>query len=88
MNVKSLYDNLEKIVDGLPLHVADSETVTGFPVTFIKGENSEYLSAGDINAIQKLFPVAEMITVKNAGHWINAERPDAIIEILLNQLKG
>lgn len=88
MNVKALYGNLEKIVDGLPLQVADNEIVTGFPVTFIKGENSEYLSAGDINAIKKLFPATEMITVKNAGHWINAERPDAIIEILLKQLNG
>jgi pimeloyl-ACP methyl ester carboxylesterase len=88
LNVKSLYDNLEKIVDGLPPPGGDSETVTGFPVTFIKGENSEYLSTGDINAIQKLFPVAEMITVENAGHWVNAERPDAIIDILLKQLNG
>jgi pimeloyl-ACP methyl ester carboxylesterase len=29
-----------------------------------------------------------MITVENAGHWVNAERPDAIIDILLKQLNG
>jgi esterase len=88
MNVKSLYENIEKIVDGLPCPGIDEEPVTGFPVTFIKGEDSEYLPYSEFVAVQKLFPVAEMITVKNAGHWVHAERPDAIIDILLKQLKG
>ena len=87
MNVKSLYDNLGKIVDGLPSPVIDTEPVTGFPVTFIKGEDSDYLPLAEVSTIQKLFPAAEIITIKNAGHWIHAERPDAIIEILLKQLK-
>jgi esterase len=86
MNVKSLYNNLEKIVDGLPRPVIDKEPVTGFPVTFIKGEDSDYLPLSEVSTIQKLFPAAVIITVKNAGHWIHAERPEAIIEILLNQL--
>jgi esterase len=88
MNVKSLYDNLEKIADGQPRPTTETEPVTGFPVTFIKGEESDYLPLAEFGAIQKLFPAAEIITVKNAGHWINAERPDAIIDILLKQLKG
>ena len=88
INVKSLFDNLEKIVDGLPCPTKETESVTGFPVTFIKGEDSDYLSAEEFNIIQKLFPTAEIINVENAGHWINAERPDAIIDILLRQLKG
>lgn len=86
MNIKSLYENLETIVDGIPRPTADTEQITGFPVTFIKGEDSDYLPAQEIKAILKLFPVAEIITVKGAGHWVNSERPDAIIEILLNQL--
>ena len=87
MDIKSLYKNLERIVDGLPLPGTDDEPVTGFPVTFIKGEDSEYLPDEEFTAIQKLFPAAEMITVKNAGHWVHSERPDAIIDILLKQLK-
>jgi esterase len=87
MNVKSLSDNLGKIIDGLPRPTNDTEPVTGFPVTFIKGENSDYLPGIELNAIHKLFPAAEIITVKNAGHWVHSERPDAIIDILLKQLK-
>lgn len=86
MNVKALYENLPKIIDGLPRPTFDTEPVTGFPVTFIKGENSDYLSDEEFDAIKILFPAAEMITVKNAGHWIHTERPDAVIEILMRQL--
>ncbi len=88
MNIKSLYDNLENIVSGLPRPTPDTETVTGFPVTVIKGENSDYLLPGEFEAIQKLFPSAELVIIKNAGHWVHTERPEEITEILLNQLKG
>jgi esterase len=87
LNAKALYENLKKIVDGLPRPTSYNEAVTGFPVTFIKSENSEYLPVIDFVAIQKVFPAAEMIIVKDAGHWVNAEKPDAITDILLKQLK-
>jgi esterase len=86
MNAESLYANLEGIVDGLPGSGTGTDTVTGFPVTFVKGGESEYLRIEDTESIRNIFPAAEFITVKNAGHWIHAERPDAIIEILLKQL--
>jgi esterase len=86
MNVKSLSENLGKIIDGLPRPNIYTEPVTGFPVTFVKGENSDYLSDAEFNDIKLLFPAAEMITIKNTGHWVHAERPDAVTEILMNQL--
>jgi esterase len=86
MNVKSLFDNLKIIVNGLPAPSLDTEPVIGFPVLFVKGENSDYLAKDDLHTIWILFPGAEMITVTNAGHWIHAERPDAITEIFLSQL--
>jgi esterase len=88
MNTRSLYENLGKIVDGLPRPAGETEPVTGFPVTFIRGGDSEYLPDDEIAAIKKLFPASEIITVNNAGHWVHSEQPDAIIKILLDQLKG
>jgi esterase len=88
MNVKALYNNLAKIADGLPGPIPGTEPVTGFSVIFIKGENSDYLSSGEFILIQKLFPAAEMITIKNAGHWVHAERPDEVIKILMGSLNG
>jgi pimeloyl-ACP methyl ester carboxylesterase len=88
MNVRSLYDNLENIVGGLPRPDSETEAVIGFPVTVVKGENSDYLAPGEFNAIQKLFPSAELVIIKNTGHWLHAENPVAITEILMKQLKG
>lgn len=88
MNVKSLYENLENIVSGLPRPTPETEAVTGFPVTVVKGENSGYLPSGEFNDIQKLFPSAELVLIKNSGHWVHAENPEAIIGILLRQLSS
>lgn len=86
LNAKALLDNLDNIMDGIRRPVQDITPVTGFPVTFVKGEESDYLQLVELKEIQKIFPAAEIINVKNAGHWIHAERPDAIESILLNQL--
>lgn len=86
MNVRALFDNLDGIVDGIPRPTRDTEAVTGFPVTFIRGGESDYLPEDEIIVIQKLFPTAEIVTLENAGHWIHAERPEEIIEIFKKQL--
>jgi pimeloyl-ACP methyl ester carboxylesterase len=87
LNAKSLLDNLDNIMDGVLRPGPDTTPITGFPVTFIKGEESDYLQLSELKEIQKIFPAAEMIIVKNAGHWIHTERPDIIEKILLEQLK-
>jgi esterase len=83
LNASALLDNLWEITCG----IADEDTimhpVSGFPVTFIKGENSEYIKPDDYPAIRRIFPVAGFIEIKNAGHWLHAEQPQAVEEILL-----
>jgi pimeloyl-ACP methyl ester carboxylesterase len=56
-------------------------------VIFLKGENSEYLDQGDYTRILKLFPAAEFRIVKNAGHWIHADNPEAVAEALGDLMK-
>jgi pimeloyl-ACP methyl ester carboxylesterase len=87
LNAKSLLDNLDYIMDGIRKPGPDTTPVTGFPVTFVKGEESDYLQLTELKEIQKVFPVAEIIIVKNAGHWIHTESPDIIEKIFLDQLK-
>jgi pimeloyl-ACP methyl ester carboxylesterase len=87
LNAKSLLDNLDNITDEIILPAPDIIPVTGFPVIFIKGEDSDYLQLTELKEIQRIFPTAEIINVKNAGHWLHADRPDVIESILLNQLK-
>jgi esterase len=53
--------------------------ITGFPVIFLRGENSDYLPSSDFGDIQKVFPAAEFADVANAGHWIHADNPEEVI---------
>jgi esterase len=39
----------------------------------MRGENSEYITMEDLPVIGQLFPRAELVTIKNAGHWVHVD---------------
>ena len=45
------------------------------PTLFLKGDRSEYISAGDMEIIKRHFPDARIETIRNSGHWVHAENP-------------
>lgn len=47
---------------------------------FIRGERSNYISVEDIEWLKQHFERASFSTIKNAGHWLHAEQPDAFYE--------
>ncbi len=77
INVSSLLMNLDRIMEGIDRRSAYSKQVHGFPVIFLKGADSDYLLPSDYDDIKKLFPSAEIIEIKNAGHWLHADQPEA-----------
>ena len=83
LNAHSLLMNLGNIMEGIDRKEAVNMQVTGFPILVLKGERSEYLQKEDFQDIRTLFPAAEFITVPGAGHWINADRPDIVVDSLL-----
>jgi pimeloyl-ACP methyl ester carboxylesterase len=42
---------------------------------FLRGEKSEYILAAHRDIINSLFIKARFATLKNAGHWLHAEKP-------------
>jgi pimeloyl-ACP methyl ester carboxylesterase len=52
------------------------------PALFIRGANSNYIRDSDWPQIQTLFPKAELRTIPNAGHWVHAEQPAAVLAAL------
>jgi esterase len=82
INSSSLLKNLEKIMEGIDLKTYLNHEIIGFPVIFLKGENSSYLSTSDFADIQRVFPAVEFVTIQNAGHWIHADKPDEVIKNL------
>lgn len=57
-------------------------TITGFPVLFAKGEQSDYITNNDYSHIETIFPSAIIKVIPNAGHWLHAQNSDAFIQAL------
>ena len=67
-NLQSLTENNSEIGAALPSFTHfDGETL------FLSGENSNYITKEDIPLISAHFSNSQIVTVKNAGHWLHAE---------------
>ena len=86
LNARALLDNLDRITEGLPCLSGDYQQITGFPVLFLKGENSDYISDETYHEIIRLFPAAEIRVIRDAGHWLHADNPEAVSEAFLDLL--
>ncbi|GGX69735.1 alpha/beta fold hydrolase [Saccharospirillum salsuginis] len=82
-NLKALQDQYEDIA-GEPDFKAPFEG----PTLFIKGMNSQYITAEDQPAIRDRFPNAEAKLIEGAGHWPHAEKPAAFQRIIERFLAG
>jgi pimeloyl-ACP methyl ester carboxylesterase len=46
-----------------------------FPVLFLKGALSDYITTDDLNLITRMYPSAGLVEIPSAGHWLHAEQP-------------
>ncbi len=88
LNLKVLLENLQNLSSGLESFLVVNSGPAPFPVLFIRGEKSKYIEDADVVMIQKLYPGARMITIRNAGHWLHAEQPAEFISIVRKELLG
>ena len=56
------------------------------PVLWVRGDESDYVQPQHFPAMMRLFPHTALLTVEHAGHWVNADQPQAVIEGLHNFL--
>jgi len=49
------------------------------PALFIRGGNSPYLDNHYRDALLRQFPQAHAHVINGAGHWVHAEKPDAVL---------
>ena len=69
-NLHSLTENNEEVGAAIPSFTHfDGETL------FLKGENSDYITAEDEPLISAHFSNYKIVPIKNAGHWLHAENP-------------
>jgi pimeloyl-ACP methyl ester carboxylesterase len=83
MNLRVLYRDYEEVTKEI-------EGGRSFenPVLFLKGSNSLYIKETDIHKISELFPYFKLETIENSGHWLHAEQPEKVYQLVLNFLEN
>jgi pimeloyl-ACP methyl ester carboxylesterase len=51
-------------------------------VLWVAGATSPYVQPEYAAAMRSLFPRAQLVTIKGAGHWVHSEQPQVFIAIL------
>jgi esterase len=87
LNASVLLKNLDKIMQGISRETDYSQHISGFPVIFLKGGDSDYIKNSDFRDIRNLFPAVEIVEIPGAGHWVQVDKPDEVTENL-KKLRG
>lgn len=76
LNLKAITDDYSAIVAG------NYGTPFDGDVLFVRGSESTYIMPEHRDEILHFFPQASVRTVKDAGHWLHAEKPDMVQRIV------
>jgi esterase len=49
------------------------------PALFVAGAESDYLQPASLPGIRAMFPGAALERIADAGHWVHADQPDALL---------
>lgn len=75
INLPVISKNIEKVGEALP----EGEKYGG-PTLFLAGANSNYIQQKDMADMERFFPNYELEFIADAGHWLHAEQPHAVVE--------
>lgn len=76
MNLPILQREYDNILDNISEGVFEGET------HFYRGDKSDYITNEDIASMKEKFPNMTLDTIENAGHWVHAEQPKALYQLL------
>lgn len=79
INLEALKDNVSEVGEALPVHAKfEKDTL------FLRGDKSEYITEEDELIIKSHFPIVNIETISNAGHWLHAENPVDFYSAVIN----
>lgn len=78
-NVMALRIGLDQIKRGYSdiIGVPDGEQPYEGPALVLRGSESHYVADDMLPALREVMPRARVVTLKNAGHWLHADQPEA-----------
>jgi len=83
INAKVLHDSFQSIVSEVNMEWFEERMpITAYPVTFVRGLKSEYISDEDCRDIKRIYPDASIVDFPDAGHWLHAEQPTRLVALM------
>jgi esterase len=78
-NVMALRVGLDQIKRGYSdiIDVPDGDQPYEGPALVLRGSDSPYVADDMLPILRKVLPRARVVTLKNAGHWLHADQPEA-----------
>lgn len=75
INLPVISKNIEIV--GEPLE--EGKSFDGLTL-FLAGTKSNYIQQSDLEDIERFFPNSEVEFIADAGHWLHAEQPEAVVK--------
>lgn len=85
VNIPALKENFQSHIASFPANLKGLQYAG--PTLFIGGSLSDYIGKNDLKEIQEYFPLAELVFIEGAGHWVHSQKPEKFLEIVCKFLK-
>ncbi|MCC9136387.1 alpha/beta fold hydrolase [Pontibacter silvestris] len=83
MNLDAIEKNYDHISAAITAEVPFNKSTL-----FIKGGRSRYIKEEDmVGSIERLFTLVDIETIPEAGHWVHAQAPDKVYDLVTNFLE-
>ena len=83
VNLDVVIANIEKVGETYSF-----DTPQEVDTLFIRGGKSDYILNEDRALLKQHFPNSNLVTIKDAGHWVHAEQYDNFIKVLTHYLNA
>ena len=83
LNIGAIEKAIEQASEGIERKVSFNGNTL-----FIAGSKSDYIKDEDHSLIRRYFPKATIVSIKGAGHWVHAEKPEELGEIVIEFLSA
>jgi esterase len=88
INFPVLRDSVDTILHDVNQQwFSDRKPILNYPVTFIRGLNSESVLDEDIADIKQIYPEARIIDIPDAGHWLHVDQPELFVNAVKESIQ-
>jgi esterase len=80
-NLETITEKYDNIREAVPFFESN------VPVLVVRGSRSNYINDNDLADFQKRFRNCTDVTIRDAAHWVHAEKPDEFFNTVLDFIK-